>query len=266
LISKVTTTVLKVKKEKKEKIIALTAYDSITARILDQAGIDIILVGDSLGNVLLGYKNTLPVTLDEMVHYTKVVSRGVQNALLVGDMPFMSYHINVEESVRNAGRFIKEGMAEAVKLEGGKEVCEKVMAIVGAGIPVLGHIGLKPQESLRTGGYKIQGKDSVSAQKIIKDAVALEKAGAFALVVECIPAVLTKKVTQSVSIPVIGIGAGKECDGQILVTHDILGLTNGQTPKFVKKYADISGEMTRGVTKFIGECKKGTYPDSKHSY
>ncbi|MFC2149464.1 3-methyl-2-oxobutanoate hydroxymethyltransferase [Candidatus Auribacterota bacterium] len=265
-MSKITPAVLHDKKTRNEKIVALTAYDYLSATILDEAGIDMILVGDSLGMVLLGYKNTMPVTLNEMISYTKAVSRGVNRALLVGDMPFMSYHISVEETVRNAGRFVQEGMAEAVKLEGGIEVAEKVRAIVSAGIPVLGHIGLKPQDALKLGGFKIQGKDRASAQKVINDAKALEKAGVFAMVVECVPTELAREITKTVKVPTIGIGAGKYCDGQILVTHDILGMTEGKGPRFVKKYADVRGDIKKGVLKFKAECEKGIYPDKEHSY
>lgn len=266
MTSKVTPVTLKEKKSAGKKITALTVYDYLTAQIVDETGIDIVLVGDSVGMVLLGYKNTLAVTIEEMVHYTSAVSRGVRRALLVGDMPFMSYHISVEETVRNAGRFVQEGHAEAVKLEGGEEIGDKVRAIVAAKIPVLGHVGLKPQDALMIGGFKIQGKDRASADKIIRDARSLEDAGVFGIVLECVPAALAKEVTEAVSVPTIGIGAGKYCDGQILVTHDILGLTEGTAPKFVKKYADMRTTIKNAVGEFKGECEKGAYPDEKHSY
>ncbi|HRZ86298.1 MAG TPA: 3-methyl-2-oxobutanoate hydroxymethyltransferase [bacterium] len=264
--SKISPLTLKEKKRSGKKIVALTAYDCMTARILDAAGVDIVLVGDSLGMVLLGYRNTLAVTIEDMLHYTRAVSRGVERALLVGDMPFMSYHISLKETVRNAGRFVQEARAEAVKLEGGVEVCEKVRAIVAAGIPVLGHIGLKPQDALKLGGYKVQGKDKAAAERIMQDARALEDAGVFGIVMECVPAALAKAVTESLSVPTIGIGAGKYCDGQVVVTHDILGLTEGHSPKFVKRYADLRPEITRAVAEYKTEVEKGIYPDEKYSY
>jgi len=266
LTSKVTPVTLKEKKKSGRKITALTAYDYATGKILDEAGIDIVLVGDSLGMVLLGYKNTLAVTIDEMVRYTAAVARGVQRALLIGDMPFMSYHISVEETVRNAGRFVQEARAEAVKIEGGQEVAEKVRAIVAAGIPVLGHIGLKPQDALMIGGFKVQGKDRQAADRIIRDAKALEGAGVFGIVLECIPAQLAREVTAATGVPTIGIGAGPHCDGQILVINDLLGLTEGAVPKFVKRYADLRTEIKGAVAGFKSECEKGIYPDEKHSY
>lgn len=266
MISKVTPVTLKEKKKAGRKITALTAYDYVTGKILDETGIDIVLVGDSLGMVLLGYKNTLAVTIDEMIRYTAAVARGVNRALLVGDMPFMSYHISVEETVRNAGRFVQEARAEAVKLEGGQEVAGKIHAIVAAGIPVLGHIGLKPQDALIIGGFKIQGKDRAAAEKIICDAKSLEQAGVFAIVLECVPAALAKEITAAVNVPTIGIGAGPHCDGQVLVINDMLGLTEGVMPKFVKRYADLRKEIKGAVNEFKTECEKGIYPDEKHSY
>ncbi|MBU0567913.1 3-methyl-2-oxobutanoate hydroxymethyltransferase [bacterium] len=249
-----------------EKITMLTAYDYTTAKILDEAGIDILLVGDSLGMVMLGYENTLPVTLDEMLHHARAVGRGTENALLVADMPFLSYEIEAKEAVRNAGRLIKEAGAQAVKVEGGAEIAETIKALVAAKIPVMGHIGLTPQAIHQMGGYKVQGRNSEAAQKLLNDAKVLSKAGIFALVLECIPYQLAKEITGSVEVPTIGIGAGPHCDGQVLVIHDILGLYEEIRPKFVKRYRELGSQIKGAVTEFINEVREGEFPTLKESY
>lgn len=256
---------LKCKAEGK-KIKMLTAYDYSMAKLLDESGIDAILVGDSLGMVMLGYENTLQVTVDDIIHHTKAVARGVKRAMVVADMPFLSYHISEEETVRNAGRIIKEGMAHSVKIEGGREVCSKIRRLVEAQIPVMGHIGLTPQSVNMFGGFKVQGKSSAQAKKLIEDAVALEEAGAFAIVLECIPAGLAKIITEKVNIPTIGIGAGKFCDGQILVVQDFLGMYSDFVPKFVKKYADLKGNIASAVKEYLQEVEEGTFPKDEHSF
>ena len=249
-----------------EKITMLTAYDVSFARLLDASGIDMLLVGDSLGMVALGYDSTVPVTMDEMIHHAKAVGRGVSQALLVGDMPFLSYQVCVEEAIVNAGRFLKEAHCDAVKVEGGEEVCAAVSAIVGAGIPTMGHIGLTPQTAGKLGGFKVQGKDLESAGKLLDDAQALEQAGAFSLVLECIPDKLAEVITASVSIPTIGIGAGPACDGQVLVTHDLLGLFDKFVPSFVKRYVDLSPQIKEALVSFQEEVKSGKFPDKEQSY
>ena len=249
-----------------EKITMLTAYDASFARLLDSAGVDVLLVGDSLGMVLLGYESTVPVTMDEMIHHASAVKRGTQNALLVGDMPFMSYQVSIEEAVRNGGRFLKEAGCDAVKLEGGSEVCETVQALVRAGISVMGHIGLTPQTAGQLGGYRVQGKDAESARRLLADAQALEKAGAFGVVLECIPDSLARLITESLTIPTIGIGAGVNCDGQVLVSHDLLGMFEKFVPSFVKKYANLAPQMKEAVTSFMEEVRSGQYPDDEHSF
>jgi len=231
------------KKVSGEKITMLTAYDYPMAMIIDKAGIDAILVGDTLNMVVLGRESTVSVTMDEMIHHCKAVRRGTRRAFLIGDMPFMSFQASSEDAVRNAGRFVKEAGCDAVKLEGGREVVERIRSIVTAGIPVLGHIGLTPQSSSKLGGYKVQGKDAETAKRLMTDAADLEKAGCFAVVIECVPRELALKITKHVSIPTIGIGAGNHCDGQVLVTHDMIGLFDGFLPKFVKKYADIGNSI-----------------------
>ena len=253
-------------KEAGEKITMLTAYDASFARLLDSAGVDVLLVGDSLGMVLLGYESTVPVTMDEMIHHAAAVKRGTQNALLVGDMPFMSYQVSTEEAVRNGGRFLKEAGCDAVKLEGGIEVCETVQALVRAGIPVMGHIGLTPQTAGQLGGYRVQGKDAESARGLLGDARALEKAGAFGVVLECIPDSLAGLITESLTIPTIGIGAGVNCDGQVLVTHDLLGMFEKFVPSFVKKYVNLAPDMKEAVISFMEEVRAGQYPDDEHSF
>jgi len=262
---KVTTLAFRQKKEHGEKITVLTAYDYSTALIQDRAGIDSILVGDSLGMVMLGYDNTLPVTMEEMIHHCRAVSRGAKAALLIGDMPFLSYQVSVEEAVRNAGRFLQQGGMDAVKLEGGRERLDAVRAIVSVGIPVMGHLGLTPQSVHQLGGFRPQGKTASSAQRLLEDALMLEEAGCFSLVLESIPARLAELVSKRLSIPTIGIGAGAGCDGQVLVTHDLLGLFDRFTPRFVKKYADLHGEMQRAFNQYRSEVEGGLFPEEQHS-
>ncbi|MBE9486246.1 MAG: 3-methyl-2-oxobutanoate hydroxymethyltransferase [Chloroflexi bacterium] len=253
-------------KEQGEKITVLTAYDYPFAQLMDAAGIDIILVGDSVGSVFSGYDNTLPVTLEEMIYHTRAVVRGSQLALIVTDMPFMSYQVDARDARLNAGRLVKEGGAHAVKLEGGEHVAETIRTIVDIDIPVVGHIGLTPQSIHRMGGFRVQGRQEEQARKILADAKAVEEAGAFAMVLEGIPRDLARQVTESVSIPTIGIGAGAECDGQVLVIHDILGLCDKYSPKFVKCYADISGTISEGISNYIKEVKAGEFPTLDHSF
>lgn len=253
-------------KQKNEKLSMLTAYDYSTAKIIDEAGINGILVGDSLGMVCLGYEDTLSVTMEDMIHHTSAVTRGVKNTLVVADMPFMSYQTCVYDAVVNAGRLIKEGRAQAVKLEGGIEVCDKIEAIVKASIPVMGHIGLTPQSVNAFGGFKVQGKDEEAAKKLIDEALAIEKAGAFAVVLECVPAKLAAIISEKLSIPTIGIGAGVNCDGQILVYQDMLGLFSDFTPKFVKKYENLGEKMNIAFRKYIEEVKDGVFPAEEYSF
>lgn len=253
-------------KSRAEKIVMLTAYDYQTAVLVDRAGVDVILVGDSLGMVVLGYENTLPVTIGEITHHLKAVSRARPRALLVADLPFMSYQASVEDAVRNAGRLLKEGGAEAVKLEGGRRVEAVIRAILDADIPVMGHLGLTPQSLHRFGGYRVQGKDAESAEKLLEEAKFLEEAGCFAMVLEGIPAKLAGEITKSLSIPTIGIGAGIECDGQVLVVNDLLGILEDFAPRFVKRYADLGREMSRAFGEFVDDVKKGKFPEAKHSY
>ena len=253
-------------KEKNEKLTMLTAYDYSTAKIIDEAGINGILVGDSLGMVCLGYEDTLSVTMEDMIHHTKAVSRGVKNTLVVADMPFMSYQTSVYDAVVNAGRLIKEGRAHVVKLEGGIEVCDKIEAIVKASIPVMAHIGLTPQSVNAFGGFKVQGKDEEAAKNLIEAALAVEKAGAFAVVLECVPAKLAAIITERLSIPTIGIGAGAQCDGQILVYQDMLGMYSDFTPKFVKKYENLGEKMDIAFKKYIEEVRDGVFPAEEHSF
>jgi len=253
-------------KKNKEKFSMLTAYDYPTALIIDKAKIDVILVGDSVAMVVMGHKNTLPVTMDEMIHHTKAVTRAVERAFVIGDMPFMSYNTSYEKAIENAGRFLKEGGADAVKLEGGVQVKDTVEAIVKAGIPVMAHIGLTPQTASQLGGFKVQGKDAIAAQKIIEDAKALEDAGAFSVLLECVPAPIARIVTETLSVPTVGIGAGSFCDGQVLVTHDLLGLFDRFTPKFVKRYAEIGKIMQEAFVAFREEVKKGIFPAEEHSF
>ena len=244
----------------------ITAYDYAMARNVDEAGIDMILVGDSVGNVLLGYSSTIPVTMDAMIHHTQAVVRGTKYALVVGDMPFMSYQASEAEGLMNAGRFLKEGGCAAIKLEGGSEVCPLVKKMVTAGIPVMGHIGLTPQSVNQFGGFKVQGKDVAAAQKLLDDAKALEAAGAFSIVLECVPAALAAKVSELISIPTIGIGAGNGCDGQVLVCNDLLGVSNGFTPKFVKKYRDLHQEIVGAVSEYISDVRDRSFPAPEHTF
>ncbi|MBN1550260.1 3-methyl-2-oxobutanoate hydroxymethyltransferase [bacterium] len=253
-------------KQKNERLTMLTAYDYSTAKLIDAAGIDSVLVGDSLGMVMLGYEDTLSVTMEDMIHHTKAVARGVKDALVVSDLPFMSYQTSVYDAVTNAGRLIKEGRAQAVKLEGGLEVCPQIKAIVEASIPVMAHIGLTPQSVNAFGGFKVQGKDEEAARSLIEQAKAVEEAGAFAVVLECIPAKLAELITQSISIPTIGIGAGNGCDGQVLVYQDMLGLYSDFTPKFVKRYAEIGPQMQSAIEGYISEVKSGAFPAAEHTF
>lgn len=253
-------------KAKGEKISMLTAYDYSTAKLMDEAGINGILVGDSLGMVMLGYEDTLPVTMEDMIHHTAAVCRGAKNTLVVGDMPFMSYQVSVEEAVYNAGRLMKEGRCQAVKLEGGASVCLQIRAITNASIPVMAHIGLTPQSINAFGGFKVQGKSEEAAKKLLEDAKAVEEAGAFAVVLECVPAKLAELISKSISIPTIGIGAGAGCDGQILVYQDMLGLFSDFTPKFVKKYANVGEMMTQAFRDYIADVQEGSFPAPEHTF
>jgi 3-methyl-2-oxobutanoate hydroxymethyltransferase len=257
---------LKRKKEQGEPIVMLTAYDYPTALAVDQAGIDVILVGDSLGMVVLGYENTLPVTMEDMLHHSKAVARGAKNALLVGDLPFMSYQASTAEAVRNAGRFLQEGGMQAVKLEGGQERVETVRAILAAGIPVMGHLGLTPQSVSVLGGYKPQGRTLEAAKKLYQDAMALQAAGCFSLVLESVPAELGGWLSQRLEIPTIGIGAGAQCDGQVLVLHDLLGLFERFTPKFVQRYAHLHQEIVTALQAYRQDVITRTFPGETHTY
>lgn len=253
-------------KGKGEKIAVLTAYDYPLARLVDRGGVDIILVGDSVGPVVAGYDTTLPVTMDEMLYHTRAVVRGTETALVVADLPFLSYQVDLREARLNAGRLVKEGGAQAVKLEGGENVGATIRAIVEMDIPVMGHIGLTPQSVHRMGGYKVQGRQEQQAKQLLADARAVEAAGAFALVLEGIPAPLARQITAAAGIPTIGIGAGIDCDGQVLVLHDILGLCEKYSPKFVKKYADVSGTILGGVAAYVREVKDGSFPGEEHTF
>jgi len=261
-------TVLDIQKMKAdgEKISVLTAYDYPFARLMDGAGIDVILVGDSVGSVVSGYDNTLPVTMDEMLYHTRAVVRGSEGALVVTDMPFLSYQVDLREARHNAGRLVKEGGAHAVKVEGGENIAETIRAIVAMDIPVVGHIGLTPQSIHRMGGYRVQGKKKEQARQLMTDARAVEEAGAFAVVLEGIPAPLAAEITEALAIPTIGIGAGPACDGQVLVIHDILGLCEKYSPKFVKRYADAATLIRQGIEDYIREVKSGAFPTEEHSF
>ncbi len=263
---KTTVATLKEKKLAGEKVTMLTAYDYSTAKLMDNAGIEMLLVGDSLGNVILGYENTLSVTMEDMIHHTSAVARGAENAMVVADMPFMSYQTSVYDAVVNAGRLIKEGHAHAVKLEGGKSVCPQIRAITEASIPVVAHIGLTPQSVNAFGGFKVQGKDAENAERLIEEARAVQEAGAFAVVMECVPAKLAEYITSQVSITTIGIGAGAGCDGQVLVYQDMLGMFSDYKPKFVKKFADVGSIMTQAFSDYIKEVKDGTFPAEEHTF
>lgn len=265
-MAKVTIHTLRKMKQAGERIGMLTAYDATFAKLLDGAGVDVLLIGDSLGNVIQGEKSTLPVTLDQMVYHTRIVSRAAQRAHVVGDMPFMSYQTSVDEAVRNAGRLVAEGGAEAVKLEGGAEFEDVVRKIVRAGIPVMGHIGLTPQTVHKMGGYVVQGRDEEKAARLLADAKALEAAGCYSLVLEGIPQELGAQITQALSIPTIGIGAGPHCDGQVLVIYDLLGMDPSFSPKFVKRYAQLHEVIGGAVREYLGEVKGGQFPDDAHSF
>jgi 3-methyl-2-oxobutanoate hydroxymethyltransferase len=253
-------------KIKKDKISMITAYDYCAAKLADEAGANAIMVGDSLGMVMLGYDDTISVTMEDMIHHAKAVARGTKNALLIVDMPFMSYQTSVRDALVNAGRLMKEGRAQAVKLEGGKEIAPQIKAITEAGIPVMAHLGLTPQHINALGGFKTQGKNEAAARKLIDDAAAVEEAGAFAVVLECIPDTLAEIITDRLSIPTIGIGAGKNCDGQVLVCCDMLATFGDFTPKFAKQYAQIGSLMKRAFKDYIGEVKSGAFPADEHSF
>jgi 3-methyl-2-oxobutanoate hydroxymethyltransferase len=266
MAQKVTIAELQSKKERGEKITMMTAYDYPTATLVDQAGIDTILVGDSLGMVMLGYDSTVPVTMDDMIHHCKAVSRGASQSFVIGDMPFLSYQVSTEEAIHNAGRFIKEAGCESVKLEGGSEMAPVVKSIVDAGIPVCAHIGLTPQTATKLSGFRVQGKDADSAQQLLTSAKDLEVAGAFMIVMECIPDQLAAKITREVGIPTIGIGAGKDCDGQVLVYHDLVGLFERFTPKFVKQYTQLAPQIRDALIQYKEEVEKGSFPGPEHSF
>lgn len=253
-------------KEAGTKITMLTAYDYSTAKVVDEAGINSILIGDSLGMVMLGYEDTLSVTMEDMIHHTAAVSRGAKNALIVADMPFMSYEVSIEQAVMNAGRLMKEGRANAVKLEGGAKVCSQIKAITQAGIPVCAHIGLTPQSINAFGGFKVQGKSAEAAQALIDDALAVQEAGAFAVVLECVPAKLATLISQKLTIPTIGIGAGAGCDGQVLVYQDMISLFGDFKPKFVKQFANVGGVMREAFEAYDAEVKAGTFPSEEHCF
>jgi 3-methyl-2-oxobutanoate hydroxymethyltransferase len=253
-------------KQRGERFVMLTAYDNLSARLLDDAGIPLILVGDSLGMVMLGYESTIPVTMEDMLHHTAAVTRGVDNAFVIGDMPFMSYQGSVEDGIRNAGRFLKEAGANAVKMEGGGRVLELTSKLTDAGIPVMGHLGLTPQSVNQFGGYRVQGRSDEQAHRLVQDAKDLEAAGVFALVLEAVPEQLATEITTGLQVPTIGIGAGPNCDAQVLVWHDFLGITEGKLPRFVKRYASLAEEIKRAARQFATEVAEGTYPGPEHSY
>ena len=253
-------------KEENKKITMLTAYDYSTARLIDESGVNMILVGDSLGNVMLGYEDTVSVTMEDMIHHGAAVARGAKNAMVVVDMPFMSYQTGVYDALTNAGRLMKEARANAVKLEGGVEVCEQIKAIVSAGIPVVAHIGLPPQSVNAFGGHKVQGKTEAAAKKLLEDALAVEAAGAFAVVIEGVPAKLAELITKKLTIPTIGIGAGAACDGQVLVYQDMLGMYSDFTPKFVKKFSNVGEVMKAAFAQYIEEVQNGVFPSEEHCY
>lgn len=265
-MAKITTAKLKQQKQTKEPITMVTAYDYPTAKLVDAAGVDVILVGDSLGMVVLGYDSTIPVTVADMVHHSKAVTRGTAQALVVTDLPFLSYHGSFDKTIEACATLMQEGGAEAVKLEGGAELAETVQRLTKAGVPVMGHLGLTPQSVNQLGGYKVQGKDIESAQKLITDALALEKAGIFALVLECIPAPLAKKISEQLAIPTIGIGAGVDCDGQVLVFHDVLNFASKIKPKFVKNFANVGDLIEKSISEYIKEVKNREFPTPDHSF
>lgn len=253
-------------RETQKKIVALTAYDAPTAKFAEEAGVHLILVGDSMGNTVLGYKNTIPVTIEESLHHCKAVNRGVENSFVVGDMPFMTYHPSIESALKNAARYLQEGGCDAVKFEGGQVMAPTVERMVNAGVPVLGHIGLLPQRVLTSGGYRIAGKTADEAKRLIEDAKSLEKAGAFAIVLEGIPADVSHRITEAINIPSIGIGAGPECSGQIQVVTDILGLFSDFLPKHAKRYAELHKDISEALSSYVNDVTKGTFPDEEHSF
>ncbi len=263
---KVTLATIQDRKNKGEKLTMLTAYDYPTAVLLDEVGIDIVLVGDSLGNVVLGYPDTIPVTMDEMIHHTKAVKRGLTYAYLVGDMPFLSYQVSEIEAIKNAGRFVKEAGADCVKLEGGVSMAGLVKTLVGIGIPVMGHIGLTPQSAQVLGGYRVQGRDADTAKELLDDALELEAAGAFSIVLECVPAEVMAEITSRLNIPTIGIGAGINADGQVLVINDLLGIRSGFAPKFVKRWADLNEISRKAVSEYKQEVESGSFPADEHTF
>lgn len=265
-IQKVSISDLQKKKAQGLPITMLTAYDYPGAILVDEAGVDIILVGDSLAMTVLGHPNTVAITMDEMLHHCKAVARGAKRAFLIGDMPFLSFQIDALEAIRNAGRFLKEANMDAVKLEGGRDILETVQAIVNAGIPVMGHLGLTPQTATKLGGYKVQGKTVAQARRLLEDALALEEVGCFSLVLEAVPAPVAEAITNRLTIPTIGIGAGRGCNGQVLVFHDILGLFDKFKPKFVKQYADLRQPILDAINAFRQEVESGTFPDTEHSF
>jgi len=262
------TTIINLHEKKKTgmPIVMMTAYDYPGARLVDEAGVDIILVGDTLAMTVLGYKNTVSITIEEMLHHCKAVSRGTENAFLIGDMPFLSYQVDIADSIRNAGRFIKEANMDAVKLEGGSRTIGHIRAILNAGIPVMGHLGLTPQTATRLGGYRVQGKTAATAKEMLADAKALEEAGCFAIVLEAVPFEVAKVISQKIKIPTIGIGAGAGCDGQVLVFHDVLGLFFGAAPKFVKQYENLRPTIVKAIKTFCRDVQSRAFPDPEHSY
>jgi 3-methyl-2-oxobutanoate hydroxymethyltransferase len=266
MAAKISITELAGRKARGEKITMITAYDYPTARMVDKAELDMILVGDSLGMAVLGYDSTVPVTMEDMIHHTRAVMRGIKRAFVLTDMPFMSYQVSVEQAVRNGGRLLKEGGCEGVKLEGGREIVPQVEGLCRAGIPVCAHIGLTPQTATNLGGFKVQGRDAASARALVEDAVALQEAGAFMIVLECVPDILAREITSRLSIPTIGIGAGRECDGQVLVFHDLIGLFDRFTPKFVKQYGQIQEKIVEALHRYGEEVANGTFPGPEHTF
>jgi 3-methyl-2-oxobutanoate hydroxymethyltransferase len=264
--TRISITDLKAKKKRGERIVMMTCYDYPSARLLEDAGVDILFIGDTLGMVVLGYDTTIPVTMEEMLHHTKAVVRGSKRAHVLADMPFMSYQASPEEALRNAGRLLKEGGAQSIKLEGGVHVADTVRFIVDAGIPVMGHIGLTPQSINQLGGYKVQGKTPAAAVRLVNDAVALEQAGAYAIVLECVPLELAKTITERLAIPTIGIGAGPHCDGQVQVFHDLLGLFQDFVPKHARRYADLGAQIKNAAHAYTNDVRSGSFPTEKESF
>ncbi|HJV46396.1 MAG TPA: 3-methyl-2-oxobutanoate hydroxymethyltransferase [Bacillota bacterium] len=261
-----TTSMFRKMKENKEPIVMVTAYDFPTAKLAEEAGAEMLLVGDSLGMVVLGYESTVPVTLDDMLHHTKAVTRGAKNAFVISDLPFLTYHGSIDQTLLNAGRLMQEGLAKAVKLEGGKELAPTIKRLVTAGIPVVGHIGLTPQSVHQLGGYKVQGKTAREAQELLEDALAIEEAGAFSIVLECVPSPLAELITSKLSIPTIGIGAGPACDGQVLVFHDLVQYASSIRPKFVKSYANLGEHIQNAISNYAYEVKHRIFPGEEHSF